>query len=148
MAGQEGRDRYTTEIVANDMQMLGGRGGGGRRWGGGGGAVPASAAPRAPRPAAAGGATTSTTIFRSRCRPSSDVLIVYDHDEGDCAAGLLRGAITVTLCARSRPMSGRYYIKTFGCQMNEYDSARMADVLRERAGLTADRRIRPRPTCC
>jgi len=29
-------------------------------------------------------------------------------------------------------MSGRYFIKTFGCQMNEYDSARMADVLRER----------------
>src|SRR5271163_5254861 len=27
-------------------------------------------------------------------------------------------------------MPGRYYIKTFGCQMNEYDSARMADVLR------------------
>jgi tRNA-2-methylthio-N6-dimethylallyladenosine synthase len=33
-------------------------------------------------------------------------------------------------------MSGRYYIKTFGCQMNEYDSARIADVLRESAGLT------------
>jgi len=33
-------------------------------------------------------------------------------------------------------MSGRYYIKTFGCQMNEYDSARIADVLRENAGLT------------
>lgn len=33
-------------------------------------------------------------------------------------------------------MSGRYFIKTFGCQMNEYDSARMADVLREREGLT------------
>ncbi|MDE2250884.1 MAG: tRNA (N6-isopentenyl adenosine(37)-C2)-methylthiotransferase MiaB [Gammaproteobacteria bacterium] len=33
-------------------------------------------------------------------------------------------------------MSGRYYIKTFGCQMNEYDSARIADVLREGAGLT------------
>ena len=32
-------------------------------------------------------------------------------------------------------MAGFYYIKTFGCQMNEYDSARMADVLRERAGL-------------
>ena len=31
---QQGNDRYTTEIVANDMQMLGGRGGGG----GGGGA--------------------------------------------------------------------------------------------------------------
>ncbi len=26
---QSGNDRYTTEIVANDMQMLGGRGGGG-----------------------------------------------------------------------------------------------------------------------
>jgi tRNA-2-methylthio-N6-dimethylallyladenosine synthase len=26
-------------------------------------------------------------------------------------------------------MSGRYFIKTFGCQMNEYDSSRMGDVL-------------------
>jgi len=34
-------------------------------------------------------------------------------------------------------MAGRYYIKTFGCQMNEYDSARMADVLREAVGLEA-----------
>src|SRR5882672_2282351 len=33
-------------------------------------------------------------------------------------------------------MAGRYYIRTFGCQMNEYDSARIADVLRESAGLT------------
>ncbi|MBM4219151.1 MAG: tRNA (N6-isopentenyl adenosine(37)-C2)-methylthiotransferase MiaB [Gammaproteobacteria bacterium] len=32
-------------------------------------------------------------------------------------------------------MSGRLYISTFGCQMNEYDSARMADLLRESAGL-------------
>ncbi|MBK7252120.1 MAG: tRNA (N6-isopentenyl adenosine(37)-C2)-methylthiotransferase MiaB [Gammaproteobacteria bacterium] len=32
-------------------------------------------------------------------------------------------------------MPGCYYIKTFGCQMNEYDSARMADVLRESEGL-------------
>ena len=31
--GQDGQDRYTTEIVASEMQMLGGRGGGG---GGGG----------------------------------------------------------------------------------------------------------------
>jgi len=28
-------------------------------------------------------------------------------------------------------MSGKLYIKTFGCQMNEYDSARMVDVLHE-----------------
>jgi single-strand DNA-binding protein len=47
---KEGKDRYTTEIVANEMQMLGGRGGGG----GGGAAAGASAgggesrAPRAP----------------------------------------------------------------------------------------------------
>ncbi len=33
-------------------------------------------------------------------------------------------------------MSGRYFIKTFGCQMNEYDSARMADVLHASAGYT------------
>jgi tRNA-2-methylthio-N6-dimethylallyladenosine synthase len=33
-------------------------------------------------------------------------------------------------------MSGRLYISTFGCQMNEYDSARIADVLRESAGLS------------
>jgi len=34
-------------------------------------------------------------------------------------------------------MSRRYFIKTFGCQMNEYDSARMADVLRACGDLTA-----------
>lgn len=32
-------------------------------------------------------------------------------------------------------MAGRLYIKTFGCQMNEYDSAKMADVLRVSHGL-------------
>lgn len=32
-------------------------------------------------------------------------------------------------------MSGKLYIKTHGCQMNEYDSARMADVLAESHGL-------------
>ncbi len=31
-------------------------------------------------------------------------------------------------------MPGKLFIKTFGCQMNEYDSARMADVLRESHG--------------
>ncbi|HEY3730100.1 MAG TPA: tRNA (N6-isopentenyl adenosine(37)-C2)-methylthiotransferase MiaB [Steroidobacteraceae bacterium] len=37
-------------------------------------------------------------------------------------------------------MTGLFYIKTFGCQMNEYDSARMADLLCSQAGLqpTAD----------
>jgi len=32
-------------------------------------------------------------------------------------------------------MSGKIFIRTFGCQMNEYDTARMADVLREAHGL-------------
>lgn len=42
--GQDGQDRYTTEIVANEMQLVGGRGGsGGGEYGGGrheGGAEP------------------------------------------------------------------------------------------------------------
>jgi single-strand DNA-binding protein len=33
---KEGKERYSTEIVANEMQMLGGRGGGGGGGGGGG----------------------------------------------------------------------------------------------------------------
>ena len=32
-------------------------------------------------------------------------------------------------------MAGRLYIRTFGCQMNEYDSRKMEDVLRESHGL-------------
>jgi single-strand DNA-binding protein len=61
---KEGRDRYTTEIVANEMQMLGGRGGAGggaSAAGGGGSSEPA------PRPehaeAAAGGAGASRDDF-------------------------------------------------------------------------------------
>lgn len=36
--GQDGQDRYTTEIIADEMQMLGGRGGAGGGGGFGGGA--------------------------------------------------------------------------------------------------------------
>jgi tRNA-2-methylthio-N6-dimethylallyladenosine synthase len=32
-------------------------------------------------------------------------------------------------------MPGKFYIRTFGCQMNEYDSAKMADVLRATQGM-------------
>ncbi|HEV7392484.1 MAG TPA: tRNA (N6-isopentenyl adenosine(37)-C2)-methylthiotransferase MiaB, partial [Burkholderiales bacterium] len=37
-------------------------------------------------------------------------------------------------------MASKLYIKTFGCQMNEYDSDKMADVLRGSHGMetTAD----------
>ena len=31
-------------------------------------------------------------------------------------------------------MPGKLFIKTFGCQMNEYDSSKMADVLKESHG--------------
>jgi single-strand DNA-binding protein len=48
--GQDGQDRYTTEVVANDMQMLDSRGGGG---GGFGGDQPASQSQ--PEPAQSGG---------------------------------------------------------------------------------------------
>jgi len=34
---RDGNDRYTTEIIADEMQMLGGRGGGGGSYGAGGG---------------------------------------------------------------------------------------------------------------
>jgi single-strand DNA-binding protein len=53
---KEGRDRYTTEIVANEMQMLGGRGGaGGGGAGGGGMGAGSEPAPRAEHAEAAGG---------------------------------------------------------------------------------------------
>jgi single-strand DNA-binding protein len=49
--GQDGQDRYTTEIIADEMQMLGGRGSGGGSFGGGapqqggGGSAPPQPAP-------------------------------------------------------------------------------------------------------
>lgn len=42
---KSGNDRYTTEIVANEMQMLGGRGGGQSGGGGGGGGSSSRGAP-------------------------------------------------------------------------------------------------------
>jgi single-strand DNA-binding protein len=62
---KEGRDRYTTEIVANEMQMLGGRGGAGGGGGGGGGIGAGSEpAPRAEHAeASAGGAGTQRDEF-------------------------------------------------------------------------------------
>ena len=34
-------------------------------------------------------------------------------------------------------MAAKFYIRTFGCQMNEYDSAKMADVLHAAQGMEA-----------
>lgn len=36
-----------------------------------------------------------------------------------------------------RPLGGKVYIETHGCQMNEHDSARMRDVLHDRLRMTA-----------
>jgi single-strand DNA-binding protein len=55
---KDGQDRYTTEIVANEMQMLGGRGGAG------GGAMPEDDGGQAParrRPAAAASGGSAPT---------------------------------------------------------------------------------------
>src|SRR5262249_21017763 len=49
-------------------------------------------------------------------------------------AGGARGAVRKNSPPRRMPC--QYFIKTFGCQMNEYDSARMADVLRTSAEMT------------
>jgi len=49
---KSGNDRYTTEIIASEMQMLGGRGGGGSSDFGGSSASAASRSQSAPAPAA------------------------------------------------------------------------------------------------
>jgi single-strand DNA-binding protein len=72
---KQGNERYSTEIIGNDLQMLGGRGGagagtgasgaaaeaGGRSGGGGGGG--SSGAPSYPEESAAGGSTASREEF-------------------------------------------------------------------------------------
>src|ERR1700679_2024234 len=44
-------------------------------------------------------------------------------------AGGLRMRVLDRSAAKRFPVSGKLFIKTHGCQMNEYDSAKMADVL-------------------
>lgn len=56
---------------------------------------------------------------------------------GFCPCGPCAAKRQALRFAVQSPMPGRYFIKTFGCQMNEYDSARMADVLRAGGGLAA-----------
>src|SRR5437899_6214639 len=41
---------------------------------------------------------------------------------------------------RADDMTKKLYIRTFGCQMNEYDSDKMADLLREAEGLELTQR--------
>jgi single-strand DNA-binding protein len=63
---KEGKDRYTTEIVANDMQMIGGRAGGGGSAGGagyGGGSSEPRERSAAPEPVSAGSGGGGPTDF-------------------------------------------------------------------------------------
>jgi len=64
---KEGVERYSTDIIANEMQMLGGTGGGGERGSdmGGRSDMP-SRAERAPRGAPAGGAAASAPAAASK----------------------------------------------------------------------------------
>jgi len=69
---KDGRDRYTTEIVANDMQMIGGRGGAGGGGGGGGGMGGGAAMPEErgradiPEPAGSGGGREASAAWGRR----------------------------------------------------------------------------------
>ncbi len=49
--------------------------------------------------------------------------------------GGLRMRVLDRSAAKKFPVSGKLFIKTHGCQMNEYDSAKMADVLAASHGL-------------
>ena len=70
---QDGSDRYTTEVVANDMQMLDSRGSGG---GQGGGQSGGGFAPQAGSMGAAGGA--AATGGQAAAKPQSND--VFDDD--------------------------------------------------------------------
>jgi single-strand DNA-binding protein len=52
---KDGRDRYTTEVIASEMQMMGGRGGGGGASGGASGGGESRERASAPEPLPAGG---------------------------------------------------------------------------------------------
>ena len=64
---KEGRDRYTTEIIANEMQMLGGRAGGGA-------GTESRAEPRAARSAGRAGQRPGAVILARRVRRRHPVL--------------------------------------------------------------------------
>ena len=71
---QSGQDKYSTEIVASDMQMLGGRGGGGSEMGGGGGYQAPQQRQQAPQQQ--GGAQQNSPQPAAQPQPSND----FDDD--------------------------------------------------------------------
>ena len=69
--GQDGQDRYTTEVVANEMQLLGSRGGGA-----GGGAAPARGRDEGSGSAWPAGGSSGAPSTAPRSGPSDD----FDDD--------------------------------------------------------------------
>src|SRR5690606_7944585 len=69
-------------------------------------------------------------ICRSRPRPARPAHGALSTREGIITA--LSGNTGVQV-----PMARKLFIQTHGCQMNEYDSSRMADLLEGSHGLTA-----------
>lgn len=79
--GQDGQDRYTTEIVANEMQMLDSRGGGEgefSRAGSGGGGYGQQSAPAASQPPAS---TAPASTAPQQGPMSSDINTDWDDDD-------------------------------------------------------------------
>ncbi len=74
--GQDGQDRYTTEIVVNDMQMLDGPGGGM----GGGGGMAAAAGAGAGAAAATAGMDQSAGASAPESQPQTAPVDDFDDD--------------------------------------------------------------------
>jgi single-strand DNA-binding protein len=71
---KEGVERYSTDIVANEMQMLGGPGGGAEGGGGGGGFSRERSGGAAPRGAGAGAASSAS-------RPAQKPTDAFEDDD-------------------------------------------------------------------
>jgi single-strand DNA-binding protein len=82
--GKQGNERYSTEIVASDMQMLGGRGGGGGGMSGPGGAGPGGGGSGG---AASGGGSGGGGSGGGRSGGGGgDPYAEYSHSEGSSSA--------------------------------------------------------------
>lgn len=78
--GQDGQDRYTTEIVANEMQMLDSKGGGSAPFGGGGGGGGGDGQQQRP-PSSGGGGQSQPQGQQPQRQPAGDPGFDEDLDD-------------------------------------------------------------------